>query len=201
MAGNWHESCAKMLDAGRKAVVWVNDPANAGTLGVEKRSTDRRLRRIITEINKLDNSIDRPMCVGVFGPSQAGKSYLVSILARKGETPLTARFDGIAGPVDFLREINPGGERESTGIVTRFSLRSLPSPEGFPVCLRLLNETDVIKILGNTYFLDGDPKKVLPLEREALQAALREAEDTAAARNEQPTNNRLTTEDIWDLQD
>lgn len=201
MAGNWHESCANMLDAGRKAVAWVNDAANAERLGVEKRSADKRLRRIVTEINKLDSSIDRPMCVGVFGPSQAGKSYLVSILARKGEMPLTARFDGIAEPVDFLREINPGGERESTGIVTRFSLRALPSPEGFPVCLRLLNETDIVKILGNTYFFDGDPKKVVPLEREALQATLREAGEIAAGRSEQPANNRLTSEDVWDLQD
>jgi Putative bacterial virulence factor len=31
------------------------------------------------------------LCVGVFGPSQAGKSYLVSVMGRKGDT-LTALF-------------------------------------------------------------------------------------------------------------
>lgn len=201
MTKDWHNSCRQLLDAGRRAVTWINDQANASTLGIEKRSVDKRLRRMITEATKLDNSIDRPMCVGVFGPSQAGKSYLVSVLARKGEKPLTAHFSGIAEPVDFLREINPGGERESTGIVTRFSLRPLPSPEGFPVCLRLLSETDIIKILGNSYFLDGDPKKQIPPEREALQSVLRDAAQLAATRSSQPNDNRLSVEDIWDLQD
>lgn len=200
MGNDWHASCKALLDAGRRAVSWVNDPQNANTIGVEKRSVDKRLRRMITETTKLQASIDRPMCVGVFGPSQAGKSYLVSVLARAGEKPLAARFAGSAEPVDFLREINPGGERESTGIVTRFSLRALPAPEGFPVCLRLLNETDIIKILGNTYFLDGEPKKQVPVEREDLQAILRDAAQIAAGRSD-AEDNHLTVEEIWDLQD
>jgi len=200
MGNDWHASCKALLNAGRSAVAWVNDPQNAATLGVEKRSVDKRLRRMITEATKLEASIDRPMCVGVFGPSQAGKSYLVSVLARAGEKPLTARFSGIDEPVDFLREINPGGERESTGIVTRFSLRAMPSPEGFPVCLRLLNETDIIKILGNSYFLDGEPKKQVPPEREDLQAILRDAAELAAGRSA-VDDNRLSVEDVWDLQD
>ena len=60
------------------------------------------------------------MCVGVFGPSQAGKSYLVSILASRDGRPLQARFADKT--YDFLREINPPGNRESTGLVTRFGL-------------------------------------------------------------------------------
>ena len=35
----------------------------------------------------------RPMCVGVFGPSQAGKSYLISALARRGTERVRALFD------------------------------------------------------------------------------------------------------------
>jgi len=201
LATDWHASCRKLLDAGRNAVAWINDPGNASTVGVEKQSADKRLRRIITEVSKLDQAVDRPMCVGVFGPSQAGKSYLVSILARKGQTPLTARFSGIAEPKDFIRENNPGGERESTGIVTRFSLRDIPSPDGFPVCLRLLSETDIVKILGNSYFLDGEPKKQMPPEREALQSILREASQLAAGRGDNVPDNRLIVEDVWDLQD
>jgi hypothetical protein len=201
MANHWHDNCAKMLDASRKAVAWVNDPKNEQTIGVEKRAADKRIRRIVTEISKLDNSVDRPMCVGVFGPSQAGKSYLVSALASDGTKPLTVKFASIAEPVNFLQDINPGGNRESTGIVTRFSLRSVTSPDGFPVCLRLLTETDIIKILGNTYFLDGDPKKVLPLEREVVQGVLRQAEEISQARRDKPSDNRLSEEDIWDLQD
>lgn len=201
MTKSWHDDCAKMLDAGRRGLAWVTDTKNEQTLGVERRAIDKRLRRIVTEINKLDGTVDRPMCVGVFGPSQAGKSYLVSALASDGRSPLTVKFDGIDEPVSFLQEINPGGNRESTGIVTRFSLRSVPSPKDFPVCLRLLTETDVIKVLGNTYFLDGDPKKVAPIDRDSLQDALQQAEDIARNRSEKPTDNRINEEDVWDLQD
>ena len=86
-------------------------------------------------------AIDRPMCVGVFGPSQAGKSYLVSVLAGTASAPLMARFGDLGRDVDFIREINPGGDRESTGLVTRFSVRQEPSPPGAPVVLRMLSES------------------------------------------------------------
>ena len=96
------------------------------------------------------------MCVGVFGPSQAGKSYLVSVLARKGET-LTAVFDDPARPeVDFIQDINPYGEKEATGLVTRFTVHKPQTPLEFPVFLRLLTQTDLLKILANSYFHDGD---------------------------------------------
>lgn len=143
------DACQSVLDAARNSVRWINDPANHDTVGLERKSVDKRLRRLVTETVKLHASVDKPMCVGVYGPSQAGKSYLVSVLAREAQKPLMARFAGIASPIDFIKDINPGGERESTGVVTRFSIHQRPSPDGFPVCLRLLTETDIVKIIGN----------------------------------------------------
>jgi hypothetical protein len=135
------------------------------------------------------------MCVGVFGPSQAGKSYLVSELARpKGSRPVTL-FAG--QEVDFLRDINPEGGKESTGLVTRFSLAPQRHPPGFPVCLRLLSEADIVKILGNTFFLDGDLKAEPEPEPEELQALLGKARAALAA-SPQPG---ITEEDVWDIQD
>ena len=160
MSDTRRASCNTLRQSALAAVDWINDDDNKTTVGLERKSVDRRLRRLIVETNKLERSLDRPMCVGVFGPSQAGKSYLVSVLARHGEEPLGARFDGLAEPLDFIHDINPGGDRESTGIVTRFSIRGIKSPPGYPVNLRLLSETDVIKIIGNCYFNDGDQKTV-----------------------------------------
>ena len=97
------------------------------------------------------------MCVGVFGPSQAGKSYLVSILASRDGRPLQARFADRT--YDFLREINPPGNRESTGLVTRFGLGLSDGPADFPVKVRLLTQTDIVKILGNSFLLDFDHQK------------------------------------------
>ena len=104
----------------------------------EQRALNREFRRFATAARKLEQAVARPMCVGVFGPSQAGKSYLVSVLARPGEKPLIADFDGQG--IDFIAEINPEGGKESTGLVTRFSLTRQAHPPGFPVCLRLLSE-------------------------------------------------------------
>ena len=81
-------------DAAQRALQWFNDAANAGSVGQEQRALNREFRRFATAARKLEQAVARPMCVGVFGPSQAGKSYLVSVLARPGEKPLIADFDG-----------------------------------------------------------------------------------------------------------
>ena len=205
MTKNWHSDCQTLLKSARDAVVWINDPENDSIVGLEKRGHDRRLRRLVTEATKLDNSVDKPMCVGIFGPSQAGKSYLVSMLARekaekgKEAKPLMARFDGLDEPVDFLTDINPDGERESTGIVTRFTLSQKTSPEGFPVAVRLLSEIDLLKVLGNTYFLDSDVKTIVSPTSEEISDVLALAR--SRQRNSKYEDNLLTNEDIWDLQE
>ena len=55
------------------------------------------------EARRLEQTFKKPTCVGVFGPSQAGKSYLISVLARKeGEETMIAKFDGPEPEVDFI---------------------------------------------------------------------------------------------------
>ena len=157
-------------DAAQRALQWFNDAANSGSVGQEQRALNREFRRFATAARKLEQAVARPMCVGVFGPSQAGKSYLVSVLARPGEKPLIADFDGEGK--DFIAEINPEGGKESTGLVTRFSLTRQAHPKGFPVCLRLLSEADVIKIIANTFFLDGDLSEEAVPSPEDIDVAL-----------------------------
>ena len=66
------------------------------------------------------------MAVAVFGPSQSGKSYLISALARRGTDPGLARFGDRT--LDFVRDINPEGGQEATGLITRFTLRPAAAP-------------------------------------------------------------------------
>ena len=47
---------------------------------------------------------------------------------------------------DFLKEINPPGNRRSTGLVTRFGLGLSAGDKDFPVRVRLLTQTDIVKI-------------------------------------------------------
>lgn len=191
------KSCGAALKSAQDGLAWIGTAANAERVGDTRPSAEVHLRKSVVAARKAMEAIDRAMCVGIFGPSQAGKSYLVSVLARHGSAPLMARFGDLGREVDFIREINPGGDRESTGLVTRFSVREEPSPAGAPVVLRLLSETDIAKILGNSFFLDGDAKKRTPLAPDAVVSAL----ETARRRVSQASAGGLAEEDIWDIQE
>jgi hypothetical protein len=180
-----------LADAAGEARGWVRAVApGARRVAAEERSLLDFTRRVQNEAAKLARAAERRMCIGVFGPSQAGKSYLVSRLclpagAEEGGR-LMADFDGRA--LDFLREINPPGDKESTGLVTRFSTRRAEAPAGYPVALRLLSETDLVRILANSYLSDFDvnnlefetaEQDIAPVR--ALMDALRPAAGHAAA--------------------
>lgn len=169
-AGALATRCRETRGLAAKAGAWIADPGNIATVGRERDTLSRLCARAATRAGRLETAARRPMCVGVFGPSQAGKSYLIEVLARPETGPLRAHFTGHE-PIDFLSGINPAGEKESTGLVTRFTGRQADGPEveGFPVRIRALTELDVVKILGNTYFLDGDQTKEIPPSPEVLR--------------------------------
>src|SRR5437660_531060 len=152
------QDCESLAVAASEGVNWLKDAAEQSpTVAQQAPSLISELQKVRNQSRKLARAARRRMCVGVFGPSQAGKSYLVSILASRDGRPLQTRFADRT--YDFLREINPPGNRESTGLVTRFGLGlSDVSPE-FPVRVRLLTQTDIVKILGNSFLLDFDHQK------------------------------------------
>ncbi|WP_394842701.1 putative virulence factor [Pendulispora brunnea] len=77
------------------------------------------LRDLRLRAQKLKKAYARPQCLGFFGPSQAGKSFLVGALLSHELGHL--RVVSGERELDFLREINPAKGVESTGVVTRFS--------------------------------------------------------------------------------
>ncbi len=148
--------CAKLGGACSEAGEWVR--RNTDLVRNEEESLLKELRHAGRQYRILGRAAGRKMCAGVFGPSQAGKSYLISALARDSQGFLMARFG--AEKHDFIQEINPEGGKESTGLVTRFTL-SEPAKltEGFPVQVRLLSETDLVKIVANTFYADCEHKE------------------------------------------
>jgi hypothetical protein len=155
------KAASDLASAASDARGWVRDIGeDSARIHSEAPSLIDLSRRVENAARKLENAASRRMCVGVFGPSQAGKSYLVSRLCKKpaeagGEDErLVADIGGRA--MDFLREINPPGDKESTGLVTRFTTIHETAPDGFPVSLRLLSETDLVRIFANSFLLDFD---------------------------------------------
>ncbi len=193
------QDCRNTVRLAEDAERWLGDPANAGTVGRERADLVRYVRKAAHRAERLARAAGRPMGAGVFGPSQAGQSYLVEVLARPEDGALRARFDDHA-PVDFLAEINPIGEKEATGLVTRFTAGAdAPAgqtPPGAPVRLRVLSEVDLVKVLCNTFLHDGDATKETPPDAETVAALL--AGLRAQAR---PGASRLNDVEIDDLQD
>jgi hypothetical protein len=187
--------CRAVAAAAGQALRWFED--NKAQVKQEQSSLMREFRKFANAANKLAGAVERPMCVGVFGPSQAGKSYMISALARRGTQPLIADFGDLPDGLDFVRTINPEGGAESTGLVTRFSMRKIPAPSGFPVPVRLLSLSDLVKILGNTFFSDLDLSEE-PTPDAAQIARLAESAKSQLAGSPPPG---LSEEDVWDIQE
>lgn len=186
-------TCRTLEQVGAEFLTWLDD--NAERVRQEKAGLTKEFRRLAAQARRLDQAAQRPMCVGVFGPSQSGKSYLISALARKGNAPLLADFAG--QDIDFIRDINPEGGRESTGLVTRFTLQpAAGATPAAPVQMRLLTQTDLVKILGNTYYADCDHSDDVALTQAQLTELLAGLTPTAQPQPVDP----LTAEDVYDLQ-
>lgn len=164
------DTAARVTKACEEAQSWVmNNEERVRSCGKDTDRICTELRKRGRILKRLGRAAQRKMCAGVFGPSQAGKSYLLSSLARDAEGNVLCDFSGEQH--DFLKEINPEGGKESTGLVTRFTM-SPPQdiPVGYPVHVRLLSETDLVKIFANTYYCDAIHKE--QVKKEEIRAAL-----------------------------
>jgi len=187
-------NCMAAKELAFEFIKWsVNHP---DVVGQDHLAIRRQFNRYALQMDRLARAASRPMAVAVFGPSQAGKSYLISALARKGTNPVVAKFGDQR--IDFLQKINPAGGKESTGIVTRFTIRSTPSPyPDNPVVTRLLDESDVIKILANSFFSDIDPSRIPDLAADEISAVLEQARAAAAS----SAVDGFTEAMVYDLRD
>jgi hypothetical protein len=185
------ERCEQLTKVVAQAGDWVRN--NRELVRGEHDGLLAELRRNGRFFERCRVAATRKMCVGVFGPSQAGKSYLISALARDANGKLLADFNGEEH--DFISEINPAGGKESTGLVTRFTMtKQTGLPPGFPVRIRLLSETDLVKIFANTYYADCE-HKTAP-DGQAITQALNELEKKI-----QPTPQRVSLDEFEELQE
>ncbi len=192
------DAVERLEEGGADARLWI-DRVRGEAVGVanEADSLIGTTRRARLAARRIGGAMHRRNCVGVFGPSQAGKSYLVSALARRKDAPLRIDFGGDIR--DFLKEINPAGDRESTGLVSRFTKHKGEEDAEFPVELRLLSETDLVKIVANSFLSDFDPNNMaieLP-DEERIRAVIRAAETDARSGREAP--GHLDETELFDL--
>ncbi|MBX3206449.1 MAG: hypothetical protein KF764_15350 [Labilithrix sp.] len=134
------------------------------------------LRDLALRARKLRRAWARKQSLGLFGPSQAGKSFLVGALLSHELGSLEVLSRG--GPVDFLKEINPAKGVESTGVVTRFSASAAPPLRKGDFYCELLPLEGVLQSMATGFLVECTSP---PLDVERVERTLREARLQAGA--------------------
>ncbi|WP_349568945.1 putative virulence factor [Azotobacter salinestris] len=160
-----------------EAIRWIDEVRrSAPRLDNEADDLILSLRRVRNTARRLGAVSALPMTVGFFGLSQAGKSYLISTLAAGANGKLETDLGG--DRLDFLTHVNPpGGGKEATGLVTRFSRTARSGPAEFPLELKLFAEIELAKVLANSFFNDFNTEKVrYSFDETAIRQLLRDLE-------------------------
>ncbi len=131
---------------------FVQDHREIKVLQQKKHELNLLAARTAESARAAAETLPARLTIGVFGASQSGKSHLVSRMAAP-DGSLQAVLDGET--IDFIRHINPpGGDKEATGFITRFTHQPPEAVPGFPLKVRVLRECDIGKILVNSFFHD-----------------------------------------------
>ncbi|HEY8080095.1 MAG TPA: virulence factor SrfC family protein [Labilithrix sp.] len=127
------------------------------------------LRDLSLRARKLRRAWSRKQSLGLFGPSQAGKSFLVGALLSHelGSLKVMARDR----ECDFLKEINPAKGVESTGVVTRFTTQATPLRKGDFHC-ELLSLEGVLQSMATGFLVECTSPAV---DVDRVERTLREA--------------------------
>lgn len=135
-----------------EGIQWVskNLPSN------EQKSVILKLKKHRRDNRRYRNAIEKRPVACLFGESQVGKSYAVTNIATtEDRTTFYVKNPETNAYINFLQEINPEGQgREATGVVTRFTVENSWQKGLPPFKLKLLSQTDVVKIIANSYFSD-----------------------------------------------
>lgn len=117
-------------------------------------------------LNRVDFANDFNPAVAVYGESQVGKSYLADNLLTTERSPLTI-YDGSGKGYGFIESINPiGGGKESTSLISRFTINRYSDNPDFPICAVMLTPVDIVLILCDAYY--NDVKKQQFPEKEQI---------------------------------
>ena len=196
--GALKQAVDRLEKGGVRGREWIDKVRkDSSSVNNEALSLIETTRRARLAARRTGSAVHRRNCVGVFGPSQAGKSYLVSALARPKDKPLKIDFGGDVK--DFLKDINPAGDRESTGLVSRFTRHAMEPDREYPVEVHLLRETDLVKILANCFLCDFDPNNmsIEPPNEQEIRDTFCEAESQAGSAK--PGASHLDEIELFDL--
>ena len=189
------EDIIRNNDLINEALAWADKYGKESFPRDEFKNYRRKLKRIAETLSENCSA-------AAYGESQVGKSYLMSSLLSTPSAPFVIRSGG--KDYSFIYEINPSGgnntKKESTGVVTRFTIRQGNAKMSEYVKITNLSVVDIILMLADSYYNDVkiDPDKVLM--KDEINARLNKISETCR-KDIVRRQNIITEDDIKDICD
>ena len=151
------------------------------------------------ELRKIADALSENCSAAAYGESQVGKSYLMSSLLSTPDTPFVIENGGVR--YSFIDQINPSGgnntQQESTGVVTRFTIRQSNAKMGDYVKITNLSVVDIILLLADSYYNDVKIDTDNVLLSTDIDNALSQMSDLWNEKS--PIHNIIIEDDIRDI--
>ena len=108
------------------------------------------------KLKRINEALSENCSASAYGESQVGKSYLMSSLLSTPNAPFVIENDG--QKYSFIDDINPSGgnntKQESTGVITRFTIRQENQRMADYIKITNLSVVDIILLLADSYYND-----------------------------------------------
>lgn len=153
------------------------------------------------KLRRIQDALSENCSAAAYGESQVGKSYLMSSLLSTPETPFVIQNKG--KNYSYIDAINPSGgnntKQESTGVITRFTIRQRNQKMKDFVKITNLSVVDIILLLADSYYNDVkiDAEKVMM--REDINNSLSQMTDLWSGTS--PAHDIITEDDVKDICD
>lgn len=172
----------------------------ADTYGKESfpRDVFKKYRR---QMKTIGEALIENCSVAAYGESQVGKSYLMSSLLSSPNRPFVIENKG--RQYSFIDELNPSGgntsKNESTGVITRFTLRKGNERMKDYVKVKNLSVVDIILLLTDSYYNDLKINPDSVLKYDEINRTINE--NISSWTNKSYHQEYITEDDIKDIND
>lgn len=153
------------------------------------------------QLKRIADAISENCSAAAYGESQVGKSYLMSSLLSSPDTPFVIKNKD--KEYSFIDKINPSGgnntKQESTGVITRFTIRKSQDHLADYVKVKNLSVVDIILLLTDSYYNDVKIDTDSVLQIDDINEALSELSVIWGSKTE--VQSFIGEDDIRDIHD
>lgn len=153
------------------------------------------------QLKRIADALSDNCSVAAYGESQVGKSYLMSSLLSSPDTPFVIRNKD--KDYSFIYDINPSGgnntKKESTGVITRFTIRKGDPKMADFVKVKNLSIVDIILLLTDSYYYDVKINADNVLQYDDINSALADLSHLWESRSVR--QDFITEDDVRDIHD